>query len=66
IPEVIGPAGRTFDPYSIDDMTQSITQALTHDIDNPQHRLTGLQQAKKFSEQKTAQLTYQVYESVAH
>ena len=65
IPEVVGSVGRLFDPYAIDDITAAITGVLEKDVNNPQVRQACLDQAGRFSCEKTAQLTFQIYQSVA-
>ena len=66
IPEVIGSAGRLFDPCNTDDITSALQTALEHDINNPQTKQTCLDRAAQFSWKKTAQITHQIYRTVAH
>ena len=63
IPEVVGSAGRLFDPYNTDDITATIQTALEQDINNPQTKQTCLDRAAQFSWEKTAQITYQLYKT---
>ena len=65
MPEVVGDAGRLFDPYSVDDMTEALAAAVSNDIDNENVRQGCLERAKRYSWEHTAQLTYEVYKSVA-
>jgi glycosyltransferase involved in cell wall biosynthesis len=65
IPEVVGDAGRLFDPYSVDDIATTISQTLEQDVNNSQVRKKCLDQAAKFSWAKMAKKTYPLYESVA-
>lgn len=64
-PEVVGSASRLFDPYNINEMSQTIKLSLENDIDDEQLIAQCLQQAAKFSEQKTAQQTFETYQTVA-
>ena len=59
--EICGSAAVMVDPYDINDMIRGLGQAL-----NRREELIkkGLLQAKKFSWQKTAQQTYEVYQKV--
>lgn len=65
IPEVVGSAGRLFDPCNIDDITSTLQTALEQDINNPQTKQTCLDRAAQFSWQKTAQITHQLYQTAA-
>ena len=65
IPEVVGDAGRLFDPYSIDDIAAKISEALQYDVNHTRLRQKCLTQAAQFSWTKTAQKTYALYEQVA-
>jgi alpha-1,3-rhamnosyl/mannosyltransferase len=61
IPEVVGQAGRLFDPSNVEEMAEVLRAGLEEDVDNPEVRQKVLQQAAQFSAQKTAQLTYEAY-----
>lgn len=65
IPEVVGSLGRQFDPYNVEQITQALTLALEHDIDNKELRQAFLDRAAQFSIQATAQLTCQLYQQTA-
>jgi len=65
LPEVVGEAGIMVNPYDTSSLVQAIRRVLTDDKlrDNMVRR--GLEQSKKFSWEKTAELTLQVYNKVA-
>ena len=64
LPEVVGEAGLLFDPFD----TQALIKALKHVLDDSEFRaslrIKGLEKAKQFNWQTTAQLTLGVYERV--
>lgn len=64
LPEVIEDAGILIDPYSIEELTGAMEQILR----NPQLRnimvSKGLLQAKKFTWEKSAELTIEIYKKV--
>lgn len=64
LPEVVGKAGLTFDPYSIDQIEQAI-RAITSDkkIRDKYSRL-GLEQAKRFSWEKMTGIVLKIFEKV--
>lgn len=64
IPEVVGPVARLFDPDSIEQITAALQKSLKNDVDNPQLKQSALAQAAKFSVQKTADETFQIYRKV--
>ena len=64
IPEVVGSVARLFDPVSVEQITAALQEALENDVDNPQLKQSALAQAAKFSVQKTADETFQVYQKV--
>ena len=64
IPEVVGPLGRQFDPYHVDQITQALTLALEHDLDSEPLRQALLDRAAQFSIQTTARMTCQLYRQV--
>jgi glycosyltransferase involved in cell wall biosynthesis len=49
IPEVVGDAGRLFDPYSINDITQKIVTAIPHDVNSQAVQQKCLDHVKQFS-----------------
>ncbi len=61
LPEVVGHAGWLFDPYSVEGMSDVLHHALENDVGDPRVRQDCLQQARKFSWDKTARMTYEVY-----
>jgi len=65
ISEVVGEAARMFDPYCIEEMAEAITMALEKDVDNPVIRAAGFVQAGRFSVEKTARATFELYRSAA-
>ena len=65
IPEVVGDVARSFDPYSIDEITAALTAALEKDVNNPQLRQSCLAQAEKYTWTKTARKTFDLYRSLA-
>ncbi|MBN1437014.1 MAG: glycosyltransferase family 4 protein [Sedimentisphaerales bacterium] len=62
IPEVVGKLGRLFDPTNIDQITNAIQNALTKDFPNTQLVAAHIKHAANFSKQKTAQMTFDVYQ----
>ena len=65
MPDVVADAGQLFDPYDIEQISQTLKEALENDVDNPVVRQSCLGRAEMFSWEKTAQQTYQLYESIA-
>jgi len=61
LPEICGQAAVMFDPYKIDDMIKGLQRALANKKELSQK---GLRQVKKFSWDKTAKKTYEVYQKV--
>ncbi len=64
IPEVVGNVGRLFNPTDIDHMADTISQALETDIDDSDLQKKCIEQAAKFSWEKTAKRTFQMYEKI--
>ncbi len=62
LPEVVGDAGLLVDPFNIDALAHAIAQVIDSDTLRAELRRKGLEQARKFSWQRTAQLTLKVYE----
>ncbi|GAB6137374.1 glycosyltransferase family 4 protein [Halanaerobaculum tunisiense] len=64
LPEVVGEAAITVDPYSIDDLATAINNVLSDS--NLQEELSrkGLERVRQFSWRKTAQETFKVYQEV--
>ncbi len=65
LPEVVGEAGIMFNPYDTDSLVEAMRQVLTDgELRNDMVR-KGLEQAKKFSWEKAARETQEVYNKVA-
>ena len=65
LPEVVGEAGIMFNPYDTDSLVEAMRQVLTDgELRNDMVR-KGLEQAKKFSWEKAARETEDVYNKVA-
>ena len=65
LPEVVGEAGIMVNPYDTDSLVEAIRRVLTDDKLRDDMIRKGLEQAKKFSWEKTAQQTQEVYNKVA-
>ena len=61
LPEVVGEAGVLVDPKSVDSINAGIIEALENQA---AYREKGLKQAKKFTWERTAKETYQIYKQV--
>ena len=59
--EVVGDAALTFDPLSIQEMTQVILQLMMDDSQRAALRAAGLARASHFTWQRTARLTLEAY-----
>jgi len=64
LPEVVGEAGIMVNPYDTDSLAQAMRRVLTDDKLRDKMVRRGLEQAKKFSWEKTAEQTLEVYEKV--
>ncbi len=64
LPEVVGEAGIMVNPYNINSLAQAMKQVLTNDKLRNKMVRRGLEQAKKFSWEKAAKETMEVYEKV--
>ena len=64
IPEVIGGAGRLFDPVSVEDMRSVLREALEHDVDDESLKAESLRQAGKFSWEQSGRELFGVYQEV--
>ncbi|MBA7700736.1 D-inositol-3-phosphate glycosyltransferase [subsurface metagenome] len=64
LPEVVGEAGIMVNPYDTDSLTQAMRQVLTDDRLREDMVRKGLEQAKRFSWEKAARQTLEVYETV--
>jgi len=65
LPEVVGEAGIMVNPYDTSSLVQAMKRVLTDDKLRDNMVRKGLEQAKKLSWEKTAELTQQVYNKVA-
>jgi len=64
LPEVVGEAGIMVDPHNTDSLTQAMRQVLTDSELRDNMIRKGLEQSKRFSWEKTAEQTLEVYEKV--
>jgi len=64
LPEVAGDAAIYFDPFSVDDMAQKITQVATNRDLQKELREKCLKDLRRYSWEKTASKTLEVYRSV--
>lgn len=64
LPEIVGKAGIVVDPYQPEAIAQGIARVLSDRQLQEQMREKGYRQAQKFSWQRTAEETYQVYQEV--
>ena len=65
LPEVVGEAGIMFNPYDTDSLVEAMRQVLTDSELRDDMVTKGLEQAKKFSWERTARETQEVYNKVA-
>lgn len=65
LPEVVGDAGIMVDPYDTDSLAKAMGQVLTNDELRGNMVKKGLEQAKKFSWERVAEQTQEVYNKVA-
>ena len=65
LPEVVGEAGIMVNPYDTHSLVQAMRRVLTDNELRDSMVRKGLEQSKKFSWEKTAELTRQVYNKVA-
>ena len=61
LPEVIGDAGVLFDPHDVEAMAAALHAVLTSDRLRNELRIKGLTRARRFSWQRTAELTLSAY-----
>jgi len=64
LPEVVGDAGIMVDPYDADNLAKAMRQVLTNDELRADMVRKGLEQAKKFSWERAAEQTQEVYGKV--
>lgn len=65
LPEVMGEAGIMVDPYDTDGLAQAMREVLTNRKLRDEMVRKGLEQAKKFSWERAAEQTQEVYDKVA-
>jgi len=65
LPEVVGEAGIMVHPYDTDSLTQAMREVLTNSKLRDDMVRKGLEQSKKFSWEKAAKQTLEVYNKVA-
>jgi glycosyltransferase involved in cell wall biosynthesis len=65
IPEVVGDAGILVNPRDVNGLIQAMKRVLTSSRLRDEMVRKGLEQVQKFSWEKTAELTLQVYNKVA-
>jgi glycosyltransferase involved in cell wall biosynthesis len=65
IPEVVGDAGILVNPHDVNSLIQAMKRVLTNSRLRDEMVRKGLEQVQKFSWEKTAELTLQVYNKVA-
>ena len=65
LPEVVGGAGIMANPYDTDSLAQAMRRVLTDDKLRDDMVRKGLEQAKRFSWEKAARETLEVYSKVA-
>jgi glycosyltransferase involved in cell wall biosynthesis len=65
LPEVVGEAGIMFNPYNTDSLVEAMRKVLTDSELRDDMVRKGLEQAKKFSWERTARETQEVYNKVA-
>ncbi|KAB8143898.1 glycosyltransferase family 4 protein [Chloroflexia bacterium SDU3-3] len=66
LPEVVGDAGLTVDPYSADELGEAILRLLNDEELRQELSERGLARARRFSWRETAERTLAVYEAAAH
>lgn len=64
LPEIVGKAGLTFDPYSVDQIEQAIRTILTDKKLRQKYSKLGLKRVKKFSWDKMARTILKIFEQV--
>lgn len=64
LPEVVGEAGLTFDPYSVDQIEQAIRTIISDKKLQQKYSKLGLERAKQFSWDKMAKTILKVFEKV--
>ncbi len=62
LPEILGPCGRFFDPYDIDDIARTINVLISDEAALKNIKANGLQRAKNFTWRRAAAETLAVFE----
>lgn len=65
IPEVVGDAGLLFDPCNVEEMAEAIKRIITDEELRKKLIERGLERSKKFTWQRTAEKTWQLYRRLA-
>ena len=63
IPEVVGDAAMLINPHSVEQISSAILTLLSDYDEWQKHSLMGIEKAKEYSWQKTAEKTLEVYRS---
>jgi glycosyltransferase involved in cell wall biosynthesis len=66
LPEVVGEAALTIDPYNENEISSAIEQIVNDSDLRDKLRVKGFQRVKEFDWQETARRTLRIYEAVAH
>ncbi len=64
LPEVVGEAGMMVNPYDTDSLAQAMRRVLTDNKLRDEMVRKGLEQSKRFTWEKAAKRTLEVYEKV--
>ena len=64
MPEILGDAPLYFDPYNIDSIAKAMTKIVSDEKLRKELSKKGLEQAKKYSWDKTGEMTLEVYKEV--
>ena len=65
LPEVVGDAGLTVDPFDTEAMTRALARLIEDDALRAELRERGLKRARRFDWRDTARMTLQIYRRVA-
>ena len=66
LPEIVGEAALTFDPLDVEDMATRVEEALGNEALREEMREKGLRQAARFSWERTARETLEVYKEATN
>ncbi|HSJ58404.1 MAG TPA: glycosyltransferase, partial [Anaerolineae bacterium] len=64
LPEVVGDAGLLIDPHDVDELTVAMWRVLNEEEQRHEMREKGLRQAAKFSWERAARETLEIYRRV--